>query len=106
MSNNIAAVLADVRKAVIAGDYAQLVSLLPVLGQYESDVEAYDVTALRALREEAARAATCLESALSGVRAARRRIAEIAHADQGLTTYDRDGLKATVPIVVPVSRRV
>ncbi|MFN4129195.1 MAG: hypothetical protein ACK4GC_05195 [Paracoccaceae bacterium] len=98
--------LRAVRQAVLDGDYVQLSTLLPELEQGEADLHRTDLTTLHRLTAEAERTATCLQSALSGVRAARRRAVEITKATQGLTTYDRDGVKATVPASTPTPRRV
>lgn len=98
--------LKAVRRAVIEGDYGQLALLLPELTNGETGLPPGDLTSLHRLKAEAERTATCLHSALAGVRAARRRAAEIMEATKGLTTYDRDGSKATVSASAPASRRV
>ncbi|MFN3723147.1 MAG: hypothetical protein ACK4VZ_08895 [Paracoccaceae bacterium] len=106
MTDSCQAVLKDVRTAILDGDYTQLIALLPALRQIEAELQAGDLATLRALQIEAARTEACLGSALSGVRSARRRIAEVAQAAKGLTTYDRGGFKATLPSVTSTPRRV
>ncbi|MFN3847526.1 MAG: hypothetical protein ACK4RZ_17155 [Paracoccaceae bacterium] len=106
MPNDPAALLESVRAALCEGNYQRLSDLAPVLAQVEAEVGMYSLPDLRALRAEAERTEACLQSALSGVRGARRRVAEITDAARGLTTYDRDGLRATFSNTLPESRRV
>ena len=106
MDVNAEDTLKAVRSAVVAGDYARLATLLPVLESGEAGLGHSDLTRLHRLKAEAERTASCLHAALSGVRAARRRAAEIIEATKGLTTYDREGVKATVSAHAPTSRRV
>ncbi|MDO8882212.1 MAG: hypothetical protein U0934_02515 [Pseudotabrizicola sp.] len=106
MPGSAETVLQDLRKAVMDGQYAQLAVLMPALQDVEADFRSGDLVTLRSLQAEAERTEACLQSALSGVRAARRRVVEVAEAAKGLTTYDRVGHKATVPTVTPTSRRV
>ncbi|NEX46370.1 hypothetical protein [Pseudotabrizicola algicola] len=106
MTANAQETLRLVRQAVIAGNYRDLVDLLPELISREYMLSGADAESLARLRDEATRTANCLEAALAGVRAARRRTSEIIEANKGLTTYDRAGAKATVPFGAPNSRRV
>jgi hypothetical protein len=106
MTGSAETILQDLRKALMEGQYAQLSVLIPALEDAEADLRSRDLSTLRTLQAEAARTEACLQSALSGVRAARRRVVEVAEAAKGLTTYDRVGHKATVPAVAPTSRRV
>lgn len=106
MTSNILTLVQNVRNAVLEGDFALLSTLLPALQESEAKLEKSDLVALGALRIEAVRTENCLLSALSGVRAARRRVADVAQAANGLTTYDRGGVKATLPSVIPDARRV
>ena len=106
MAESLHQILTELRIAVVEGNYGRLAAILPELEQAEGHLTMDDPAELQALKAQAMRAAGCLDSALSGVRAARRRIAEIDDAARGLTTYDRDGVKATVPSHMPTSRRV
>lgn len=106
MTDRIDTILADVRSALMAGDYGQLALLIPALETAEGQMPANDLTVLKTVKAEAERTADCLHAALSGVRAVRRRVAEISEAAKGLTTYDREGHKATVPSGTSTSRRV
>lgn len=106
MSNEPATLLDSVRVALCDGNYQRLADLVPYLAQAEAAIGMLDLPDLRALRAEAERTETCLTAALSGIRAARRRVADISEAARGLTTYDRDGLKATLSTALPESRRV
>jgi hypothetical protein len=51
---------------------------------------------LRVIRQKADRNAVMLLAAQRGIRAARRRVAEIRTASSGLVTYDRSGKRAEV----------
>lgn len=106
MSQDPETVLQDVRRAVMEGEFGLLASLLPALRETEEALRGADLRTLRTLQAEAERTESCLMSALAGVRAARRRVAEVSEAAKGLTTYDRGGLKATVPAALPASKRV
>ncbi len=55
-----------------------------------------DLALAQRLRSKAARNAACLDAATRGVRAARRRIADVAAAQSGLATYDMRGRRAAV----------
>lgn len=48
------------------------------------------------LREKANRNGHCLQAAARGLRAAQRRLAEMANAEAGLATYTRQGARAQV----------
>lgn len=106
MSQSPDVILRTVRLAVMEGEYALLASLLPALEEAEAVMAGADLPRLQTLQAEAERTESCLVSALAGVRAARRRVAEVTDAAKGLTTYDRGGVKATVPAALPASRRV
>ena len=106
MAETLEHILAEVRVAVVEGDYARLATILPALELAENALQTSDPLDIRTLKANAMRTAGCLQAALSGVRAARRRVLEIDEAARGLTTYDRGGVKATVPIHAPTSRRV
>jgi hypothetical protein len=70
----------------IMGDLAHRTEA--ILAELEGDA---DVTRLEALRRLAERNALGLEAAGRGVRAARRRLAEISAVHKGLQTYDKIG---------------
>ena len=53
--------------------------------------------ALDALIVQANRNAACLQAASRGIRAARRRLAELRRAAEGLSTYDRNGRRNDAP---------
>lgn len=106
MQNDLMSVLDEMREAVVTGNYTQLSTLLPALSEAEKTIQPQDMAQLAALRAKAAQNAACLDAAISGVKSARRRMAEIAKAEAGLTTYDREGAKATLSSVLPKSRRV
>lgn len=106
MKTDVEETLRAVRSATIAGDYTQLSNLLHILEKNEAMLGAADLECLKRIKVEAGRTADCLDAAVSGVRAARRRMADILSAAQGLTTYDRIGGKATLPASPSPGRRV
>jgi hypothetical protein len=61
-------------------------------------LEPVDEAGLDLLRQRASRNAACLDSAARGVRAARRRLAEIRAMDSGLATYGDKGRRDELPL--------
>lgn len=106
MQPNMATVLDAMQTAILSGDFKRLAALVPDLEEAEKQAVAHGVANPGAIREKAARNAVCLQAALYGVKSARRRIADIAAATQGLTTYGRNGGKATLPAASAKPRRV
>jgi hypothetical protein len=106
MARNLAAILDDMHAALLAGDFARLNALVPDLEDARAQVVAHGHPDPTALRDKARRNALCLQAAVYGVKSARRRIADIAEAARGLTTYDRVGSKATLNLTEPKPRRV
>lgn len=96
MASGDARALADLldrtHQALRTGDLTTLAALAQdteaAFGRLDPAMTTAD---LEALRHRALRNAACLTGALRGVRAARRRLAEIAAAGKGLGTYDRAG---------------
>jgi hypothetical protein len=86
--------LQALRRALRQADYPALAALAAELEAALPAAAALPETALRALRAEAEQTAACLAAARSGLRAARRRMAEIRAASDGLSTYDRHGRSA------------
>lgn len=106
MAHKISGVLQDMRKAVTAGEYQLLADLVPALEAAEAEAMSNGVDDPASVRTQAEQTSACLQAAILGVKSARRRMADILQAEKGLTTYDRTGTKATMPIQPPVSRRV
>ena len=106
MPNDMNTLLDDMRDAVVVGDYRKLSELLPSLAEAEKALQPQSMAELAALRARAAQNAACMDSAISGIKSARRRLTEIAKAEAGLTTYDREGGKAMLTSAQPKSRRV
>jgi hypothetical protein len=84
------ALLDRVHAAVRAGDLA---ALAPLAAEMAAAAQALAVTgaAAQALRQKAARNAACLEATARGLRAAQRRLREIAAAAAGGSVYDGRG---------------
>ncbi|MBN2629220.1 MAG: hypothetical protein JXR75_01620 [Rhodobacteraceae bacterium] len=106
MTNEIVTVLEDIRHVILSGDYGRLADLVPALEDAESQLGSCDLQQAMALKAQADRTASCLQGAMSGLKSARRRVAEIDDAARGLTTYDRNGAKATLPCAPLTSRRI
>jgi hypothetical protein len=106
MTLDLAMVLDDMHAAILAGDFTRLADLVPDLQDAQQLAETAGHPNPAVLKDKARRNAVCLQAALSGVKSARRRIADIADAARGLTTYDRVGSKATLSVVPPKLRRV
>jgi len=84
--------------AVLAGNLSDLATVAPELEAALAGLATLDERALaERLRRKAARNATCLQAAARGLRAARRRIAEIRSARDGLQTYDGHGKRTELP---------
>jgi len=84
--------------AVLAGDIRDLATTAPELEAVLADFASLDDRALgERLRRKASRNATCLLAAARGLRAARRRVAEIQSARDGLQTYDGHGKRTDMP---------
>jgi predicted oxidoreductase len=106
MQNDMNTLLDDMRDAVVVGNYGKLSELLPALTEAEKLLQPQSMAEMAALRARAAQNAACMDAAISGIKSARRRLTEIAKAEAGLTTYDREGGKATLSSAQPKSRRV
>ena len=89
--------LDQVYDALIEGAYAALPGMAEQL-EHELQTASLTLTEaqLQVIRRKAERNGACLLSAQRGVRAARRRLAEIKSTATGLVTYDRAGRRAEV----------
>lgn len=95
----LAATLDRMRTALLAGDLASLPELAEALERLVPAAAgdgAVPRAALESLRARAQAAAAMLEATARGLRAARRRIEEVARAGQGLATYDRSGQRSRI----------
>jgi hypothetical protein len=91
-----AELLDRIHDALRAADYAALSALEQSLLQEIARPAALSAADLQLIRHRAERNAACLVAAQRGIRAARRRLAEIRGAASGLVTYDRAGKRAEV----------
>lgn len=86
------AVLQEVYLALRAGDLAGLAELCDRTEAALAGLPGLaDARSAERLRELARRNAACLDAAARGIRAARRRVAEIRDAQTGTRTYDGKG---------------
>ncbi len=89
--------LDQVYEALLRSDYAALPGMTALLEQeLLSPSATLTETHLITIRRKAARNGACLLAAQRGVKAARRRLAEIRSTANGLVTYDRKGRRAAV----------
>ena len=86
-----------VYEALLRSDYAALPGMTDLLAQ-ELLSPSLPLTAghLATIHHKAERNGACLIAAQRGVKAARRRLAEIRSTASGLVTYDRKGRRAEV----------
>jgi hypothetical protein len=90
--DHLEALVAETASAIRTGNFT-------VMGGLAARTEAVlaelgpqtDVVRIRTLRDLAGRNAMSLQAAVKGVRAARRRIAEVVAARAGVQTYDQSG---------------
>lgn len=90
------ALLDSVHAALQAGDFAALPALTAAVGALEDAALPRDPPALRALQRRLQRNDACLQASARGLRAARRRMTEIAAARAGLQTYTQTGSRQQI----------
>lgn len=89
--------LDQVYEALLRCDYAALPGMTDLLeAELQSPASILTEPQLALIRRKAARNGICLLAAQRGVKAARRRLAEIRSTAGGLVTYDRKGRRAEV----------
>lgn len=92
-----AQLLDQVYDALLQSDYGALPGMADLLErELQSPSETLTAAQLTVIRSKAARNGACLMAAQMGVKAARRRLAEIRSTAAGLVTYDRSGRRAEV----------
>ena len=84
-------ILDAVHGALRRGDYAALPALTAAMDEAAGTLEPMEPGAVRALQAKLERNAACLLAAARGLRSAKRRLAEIAQARTGLSTYGSTG---------------
>jgi hypothetical protein len=84
-------ILDSVHGALRRGDYAALPALTLAIEEAAEALDPMGPEEVRALRAKLERNAACLLSAARGLKAARRRLAEILQAREGLSTYGATG---------------
>lgn len=105
MTHDLETTLDQMHAAILAADFKGLSRMLPALQVAEEQMQSQGLANPGTIREKAARNATCLQASLQGVKAARRRLTDIADAAKGLTTYDKTGGKAVLPAFPSKPRR-
>ena len=92
-----AQLLDQVYDALLRSDYAALPAMTELLElELRNPAQPLNALQLRMIHRKAERNGACLMAAERGVKAARRRIAEIRSTAMGLVTYDRTGRRAEV----------
>jgi hypothetical protein len=84
-------------QAIRTADFARLAALTAETEHTLAQIgTAGDEAVLQRIRQKAQRNATCLLAAGRGIKAARRRLEEVAGARAGLGTYDSAGQRSTL----------
>lgn len=92
-----AQLLDQVYDALRRSEYGALAGLAASLDrEMQRPSEAMTEAKLAIIRRKADRNAACLDAAQRGIKAARRRMADIRATASGLVTYDRSGRRAEV----------
>jgi hypothetical protein len=91
VETEMSGVLDDVHAAIRRGDLSQLARLTARMEAAEDGLRHASPGELAQIRARAERNMRTLTAARRGLRAARRRIAEVLAAARGLVTYDRQG---------------
>ncbi|MGL4309456.1 MAG: hypothetical protein ACRCSU_03130 [Paracoccaceae bacterium] len=85
-----------VHAAILAGRIDDLGPLTETITETSANLTAATEPQIRLIQNLAARNAICLQSAMKGIRAAQRRVAELRAASTGHATYDRNGARASL----------
>jgi hypothetical protein len=88
-----------VHTAVLAGRIDDLAPLTDMITTASADLTTATEQQMRLIQGMAARNALCLQSAMKGIRAAQRRVAELRAASTGHATYDQNGQRARLGAV-------
>ena len=92
-----AQLLDQVYDALLRSDYAALPAITEKLEQeMQNPAQQWNAGHLKTIHRKAERNGACLMAAQRGIKAARRRLAEIRSTASGLVTYDRCGRRAEV----------
>ena len=103
----IESLLDDTRRAILAGELAALPALGADLAAAIETLPPTDAASAQAIRAKAERNLACLDAASHGVRAARRRLAEIRQATAGtVVVYDDQGRRSETQPERPARHRL
>lgn len=105
MPHDLGGVLADTRRALMAGDMAALADLTLRTERALAEFRPREAEALEALRQQAEGNARCLGAALAGLHAARARLAEIARLNTTIG-YDDCGRRRSLSSPEGLARRL
>ena len=106
MTGQIESLLEEMHRATLNADFAALAALAPEVEAAATALDPRrDPEATLRIAALARRNAGCLDAALRGLRAGRRRLAEMRGISQGLRTYDRHGQPADIVTSSPPPRR-
>ena len=96
-SDRLSAELDRVYQVLRSGTLEGLAAATQALEAELARLDPLDAAGLDLLRHKAQRNAACLDAAARGVRAARRRLAEIRTIESGLGIYDDKGRRDELP---------
>jgi len=96
-SDRLSAELDRLYQTLRSGKLEGLAAATQALEVELARLDPMDAAGLDLLQQKAQRNAACLDAAARGVRAARRRLAEIRTIESGLGTYDDKGRRDELP---------
>jgi hypothetical protein len=85
-----------VHSAILSGKIDDLGALTDTISNTVTQLGAAPEPQMRQIRALAARNTLCLQSAMKGIRAAQRRVAELRAATVGHITYDQNGQRTSL----------
>lgn len=106
MTAEIEALLEDMHQATLAADFNTLAALAPAAEAAMQSLDPrQDPAGVQRIAALAQRNAHCLDAALRGLRAGRRRLAEMRAIGLGLRTYGRNGQTEEILTVAQPAHR-
>lgn len=106
MTTDLESLLEDLHQAALHADFDALAALAPAIERATQALDLRgDPAAAKRISALARRNETCLDAALRGLRAGRRRLAELRDIGLGLRIYDRNGQRADIVTTSQPARR-
>lgn len=106
MTKNLENSLDKIRESIIAGDYKKLPLLLENIQTLEHEIESTTRESAHRVKEKAERGLQCLQAAIAGLHAGKRRADDITAAISAISTYNKSGHKLLLPARNPAGQRL